>query len=98
MVCLYKTGLIVKTIPCKSFKQICEQLEKKIPNSIRNSSCFFKLLYGKKKQLYGWKILSMAIRSEAENGLEKKCPKKKVSTAELLKPALANYLNLSRSN
>lgn len=48
MVWEYKTGLIVKTIPCKSFKQICEQLEKKIPNSIRNSLVFFNYYMVKK--------------------------------------------------
>jgi hypothetical protein len=41
------------------------------PGAIRNPSSFIKVFYGERKQLYNWKILRMAIRSEAENGLFK---------------------------
>ena len=65
----HKSGKEVVTNPCNSFKEICDQLEVVVPGEIKNNSSFIKVLYGERKQLYNWKLVSMAIRSEAENGL-----------------------------
>lgn len=69
MVWEYENGLRVKTKPCDTFKKICDQLESAIPNKIKNESSFIKVLYGERSKMYGWKLLIMVIRSEAEDGL-----------------------------
>lgn len=41
-----------------------------IPNSIRRSSAFYKVLNGERDQMYGWKIVNMLIRSEVREGIQ----------------------------
>lgn len=65
----HRSGKTVTTNPSESFQAICDVLNSNIPGEIRNSSSFRKVLDGQRKQMYNWEILSMAIRSEAENGL-----------------------------
>lgn len=65
----HRSGKIVTTNPSESFQAICNVLNSNIPGEIRNSSSFRKVLDGQRKQMYNWEILSMAIRSEAANGL-----------------------------
>lgn len=62
-------GIKVKTTPCDTFKEICNQLESAVPNKIRNESSLIKVLYGQRLKIYGWKLLIMVIRSEAGEGL-----------------------------
>ena len=69
MVWEYENGLRVKTKACDTFKKICDILESAIPNKIRNESSFIKVFYGERSQMYGWKLLIMVIRIEAEDGL-----------------------------
>ena len=62
-------GRRVKTIPCETFKEICNQLENVVPLKIKNESSLIKVLYGKRLKIYGWKLLVMVIRSEVGDGL-----------------------------
>lgn len=56
------------TIPSKSGKEIINQLEKFVPNQIKNEPPFYKVLKGERPGIYGWKIVGKGIRSEAEGG------------------------------
>lgn len=62
-------GIKVKTRPCNTFKEVCNQLESAVPNKIRNESSLIKVLYGQRLKIYGWKLLIMVIRSEVGEGL-----------------------------
>lgn len=69
MIWIHDSGVKVKTIPCDTFKKVCDQLESAVPNKIINQSSLIKVLYGKRLKIYGWKLLIMVIRSEAGEGL-----------------------------
>lgn len=56
------------TNPSKSAIQIIDQLEKFVPDQIRNSASFYKILHGERTKMYGWKLVDKGIRSEAEGG------------------------------
>jgi len=56
------------TRPSNSAKEIIDQLEIFVPDKIKNPSSFYKVLHGERKQMYGWKLVDMGIRSEAEGG------------------------------
>lgn len=56
------------TTPSRSGKAIINQLEKFVPNQIKNDSSFYKVLKGERSKLYGWKLVGKEIRSEAEGG------------------------------
>lgn len=69
MIWCHDSGKVVKTIPCDTFQGVCNQLNQAVPNSVIHSSSLFKVLYGKRVKIYGWKLSMMVIRSEAEDGL-----------------------------
>ena len=58
----------IETAPCDTFRALTEQLENCVPNQIRNISSLTKVLHGERKRIYGWSLISMAIRSEAGDG------------------------------
>lgn len=47
--------------------EIINQLNCFKPSSIRKPSSFMKLFHGQRPQMYGWSIIDMVIRSEAED-------------------------------
>lgn len=56
------------TNPSKSAKDIIEQLEKYVPNQIKNQTTFYKVFHGERTGMYGWTLVDKGIRSEAEGG------------------------------
>jgi len=64
----HKDTISLEIIPCDTWAAVVAQLNVAVPDSIRNETSLIKMLYGERKQMYGWKIDSMAIRSEAEDG------------------------------
>ena len=56
------------TSPKKTAKEIVDELNGIVPNSIRNPSDFYKVIHGERKKMYGWSRVDMVIRSEAEGG------------------------------
>ena len=67
----HKDNISIETLPCDSWTAVVAQLNASLPDfidPIRNETSFIKVLYGERKQIYGWRIESMAIRSEAEDG------------------------------
>ena len=67
---VYNDSLEVWTKPCDTFTNLVDQLHEKVPGSIRNSTSFIKVFYGERKQMYGWKLVNTAIRSENGEGLD----------------------------
>jgi hypothetical protein len=58
--------------PKKAFVDVIQSLNKQVPNSIPLSqiSSTYKLVYGTRPQMYGWRIVNKLIRSEFEDGIE----------------------------
>jgi hypothetical protein len=56
------------TNPSTSGKEIINQLEQFVPGKILNDSTFYKVFYKERSKMYGWKLVDMGIRSEAEGG------------------------------
>lgn len=61
-------NLSIEVIPCDTWTAVVAQLNAAVPDSIKNETSFIKVLYGERKQMYGWRIDSMTIRSEAGDG------------------------------
>lgn len=55
-----------ESTPAESLASVIKQLETFKPGKIRNSSTFYKLITGKRKRMYNWRIVSKVIRSEAK--------------------------------
>lgn len=64
-----RPGQTFVTNPSKSAKEIIDQLEKYVPNQIKNESTFYKVFHGERKGMYGWQLVDKEIRSEAEGGI-----------------------------
>lgn len=69
IVWLHKSGVeAITSPPLESFKSICQILETKVPNQIRNETSFIKVLYNERKTLYSWSIKRReVIRSEVKD-------------------------------
>jgi len=65
----HESSLMVCTLPCETFQELVNELNKAVPNSIRNNTSFIKVFYGERKQMYGWRLVGKVIRSEAEGGM-----------------------------
>lgn len=59
---------IFETKPSRIAAELIAQLNTFKPNSIKNGSSFYKILYKERCQMYGWSmIIDTAIRSEAKD-------------------------------
>jgi hypothetical protein len=56
--------------PKTAFIEVVDVLNTVVPGSVRSPASLHKLVYGEKKQLYGWRIVKMLTRSEALMGLQ----------------------------
>lgn len=59
--------------PKPAFVDIVNTLNQFVPDAIRSSSSFYKLVNKKRKQMYGWRIVSTLTRSEVREGIQNFC-------------------------
>lgn len=58
------------TSPKKAFADIARVLNSYIHDSIRHPASMHKVIYGERKQMYGWRIVFTLTRSEASAGIQ----------------------------
>jgi general stress protein YciG len=56
--------------PKPAFVDVVNSLNLFVPDAIRSSSSFYKLINKKRNQMYGWRIVSMLTRSEVREGIQ----------------------------
>lgn len=56
--------------PKPAFIDIVRSLNQFVPNAITLPSSFHKVVYGERKQMYGWRIVNTLIRSEVREGIQ----------------------------
>jgi hypothetical protein len=57
--------------PKLAFIDIVNSLNQFVPDSIKSSSSFYKLVKKERNQMYGWRIVSLLTRSEVREGIQK---------------------------
>jgi hypothetical protein len=62
--------LLVVVSPKTAFIELVKVLNAVVPDSVINPTSLHKLVYGERKQLYGWRIVNTLTRSEALVGLQ----------------------------
>lgn len=65
MIWCHKTGIVVEIPSQETWQMVTNKLNEVVPDAIRNSTSLIKVLYGERKQMYGWSLVGMVIRSEA---------------------------------
>jgi hypothetical protein len=56
--------------PKASFSEVVTVLNAFVPDSIKNTESLHKLVYGERRQMYGWRIVNTLTRSEASEGIQ----------------------------